>query len=1152
MRRSVIGALLVLSLAFVLFVYFLIGYASVRQSAGALSPDGRYMAKIVRPVPLFNWVAYSRQRFTLQIRDLNLRTVRTFSFKAQEPGRSASFSWSEGETPCFALQYGSDDEKIFVYCSKDGTAKNFDVAKRLSSISGPAVRPIWSPDGRTLFLQSSNENGSSYWRAGMDRPEAIGFPPAGQVPRGNCWLSATEILLSTKEGRGTSRFYRLVFGDRPELTDATNEFPSLQWVRGIGHRDSTPDLFLVSQMAGIGKEGSWNLLLVSLDRKAVLKTWERARGFFSENGRFVYVRGDDSRTGTGSFRRVSLPDLSETVLCPATEGWREYLVHPEDKWYGSCTGLFKRTPLGRIYRQELRDNGLFKVAPFTLVRDVGWIGGPGHWRLGIIRKGFVNTRLSLLDPLTGKVEDLPQVYVWSMLLAPQMSVFWVSLFGIVLNAILFVVLYFGRSASEGARPLGWLFWALSNASAVLVLPAVMLAREQDWTLAPWGAAVSWLLALLFVPIIAGFTMVPYATLRFATEFPTPNAYRDRFPKLVHWSKIVTVALPVLSLTSVGLVFLQNYLFDVWNPTIPEEGVRKAQKGVEAVGAILGPVVTSAAIVGFVLVILSIAAVVHNFRFAPSERVKGQLRYIALGFSAPLIWGFLAPALFALASMLFPSAFEDSTLFPLVFLGGITALPALFCGYALLSSELLDLSFVIRRTVKYTALLVILGIVFFGLVAGLGILLPSAFGARSEVSVALASVASVVVFQPVRRRVQDWVDIRFDRARFDAKQTLSELSSRFSTMGSLPEIVKTLETAAQDILRVSESRVVFFKGGRVSFESPSSAEALEPSDVSGLDPKEITSLLSVDLPWVKMAVPIAHHDRAFAVLALGEKLSQEKYSPEDREFIRILADGAGLAFQNLTLVKEAARAEIYHRDLEAAREVQARYFPKQLPSIPGFDVAAFNEPARIVGGDYYDVIPLQGGLFAFAIADVSGKGMPAALRVAEVRSYLHASIARGPDPGASLTEMNRYLCLSGHENEFTTMFLSILNPETNVLAYACAGHVPPLLRNDNGAVISLVKHSALPVGIDSSEAYPTENVALLPGAVLVMMSDGLPERKDPEGRLLGFDALEKALQAVDSGFSPGKVISTLMGLGDGFARGTQAEDDVTVVVVQRLS
>jgi serine phosphatase RsbU (regulator of sigma subunit) len=270
--------------------------------------------------------------------------------------------------------------------------------------------------------------------------------------------------------------------------------------------------------------------------------------------------------------------------------------------------------------------------------------------------------------------------------------------------------------------------------------------------------------------------------------------------------------------------------------------------------------------------------------------------------------------------------------------------------------------------------------------------------------------------------------------------------------------------------------------------------------------------------VKLAVPLVSQGELIGVLNLGPRLSEQEYSSDDRKLLDNLAAQAAPALRVGQLVREqeaeAATRQRFEQELEVAKLIQQNFLPKELPELPGWQIAAYYRPAREVGGDFYDVIPLPDGLVGFVVGDVTDKGVPAALVMSATRSVLRASAQRLVDPGEVLERVNEHLCPDMPEKMFVTCLYGVLNPETGLLRFANAGHDLPYVKTADG-VIEL-RARGMPLGLMPGMDYEEKEATLEPGDGVLLHSDGVVEAHDPERDMYGFPRLKEAVGKFPAG------------------------------------
>ncbi len=201
--------------------------------------------------------------------------------------------------------------------------------------------------------------------------------------------------------------------------------------------------------------------------------------------------------------------------------------------------------------------------------------------------------------------------------------------------------------------------------------------------------------------------------------------------------------------------------------------------------------------------------------------------------------------------------------------------------------------------------------------------------------------------------------------------------------------------------------------------------------------------------VKLLVPLVSHGELIGLLNLGPRLSQQEYSADDRKLLSDLATQTAPAVRVAQLVRqqqqEAKERERIEQELKVARLIQQTLLPKALPDLPGYDVAAYYQPAREVGGDFYDFFDLEDGRLGLVVGDVTDKGVPAALVMATTRTMLRAAAQRLLSPGEVLERVNEVLVADIPANMFVTCLYAILEPDNGRLVYANAGHDLPYRR-----------------------------------------------------------------------------------------------------------
>jgi serine phosphatase RsbU (regulator of sigma subunit) len=250
-----------------------------------------------------------------------------------------------------------------------------------------------------------------------------------------------------------------------------------------------------------------------------------------------------------------------------------------------------------------------------------------------------------------------------------------------------------------------------------------------------------------------------------------------------------------------------------------------------------------------------------------------------------------------------------------------------------------------------------------------------------------------------------------------------------------------------------------------------------------------------------------------------------------------------------LVQEIRERELVEQELELARTIQQASLSKEVPTLEGWQIAPFYQPAREVGGDFYDFFKLDDDRVGVVVGDATGKGVPAALVVSATSSMLRA-VARvlgSSSPGGVLSQVNETLSARIPPNMFVTCFYAILDPKSGRLSYANAGHDLPYLRRSDGDVEEL-RARGMPLGLMPGMGYEEGEISLAEGNCVLFYSDGLVEAHNPKGEMFGFPRLRELVAEYGEERSLGDFL--LEELYSFVGEGWEQEDDITLLTLRR--
>ena len=299
---------------------------------------------------------------------------------------------------------------------------------------------------------------------------------------------------------------------------------------------------------------------------------------------------------------------------------------------------------------------------------------------------------------------------------------------------------------------------------------------------------------------------------------------------------------------------------------------------------------------------------------------------------------------------------------------------------------------------------------------------------------------------------------------------------------------------------------------------------------------------------EMVAPIISNEEVIGVFDL-ESDELDAYSEDDLEVLMLLASQVAIIIDKVMLHEQLIEKQRLETQLEVARQVQLELLPPRDPQLEGFDISAYNFPTEEVSGDYYDWVRVYDDQIGVVIADVAGKGVPAALLMAFLRASLRAASHIGYAPHISMSKVNYLLWESIERNQFVTAFYGILDATNRTLAYSNAGHNPPLLIDVDGKT-RFEERGGVPLGMFRDSRYYEYYATIEPGQMLVLYTDGVTEAMNPSGEEYGGQRLVAAALR-GRHLSARELIELIHRDVIDWTDGRGAHDDVTFFIVKAL-
>jgi serine phosphatase RsbU (regulator of sigma subunit) len=505
-------------------------------------------------------------------------------------------------------------------------------------------------------------------------------------------------------------------------------------------------------------------------------------------------------------------------------------------------------------------------------------------------------------------------------------------------------------------------------------------------------------------------------------------------------------------------------------------------------------------------------------------------------------------------------------------------------FALLRSRLINFNLFLNRSLVYSLLTISLGVLYLGMIAALQFA-----NSTSEFWIVISTLILVALFAPMRTQIQKFIDRRFYRRKYDASQVIATFTSTLREEIDLDQLnVHLLVVVDETFLpgtaalwlqeQTSNDHTLRFAQWRSTAQQEHAAisqarteEVIEVprDDALAVSMVETGGVLAVDqLFWdspleqavraagTVITLPLVNRGELIGLLNLGPRKSGQRYSPDDRELLNTLAVQVAPALHVAQMVREEQtqirERERIEQELRTARSIQRSLLPADPPELAGWRVATYYQPAREVGGDFYDFLLLDNGRLGIVIGDVSGKGIPAALVMASTRSMLRAAAQVTDAPGAVLARVNDLLYADTLPRMFVTCFYAILDLGSGRLRYANAGQDLPY-RWHSGEAGELLA-TGMPLGLMPETCYEEQEAILGDDERILFYSDGLIEAHDTSREMFGFPRLKSFVEEHAAGGLPGTELidALLLQLKRFTGESWEQEDDVTLVALQRVS
>lgn len=298
----------------------------------------------------------------------------------------------------------------------------------------------------------------------------------------------------------------------------------------------------------------------------------------------------------------------------------------------------------------------------------------------------------------------------------------------------------------------------------------------------------------------------------------------------------------------------------------------------------------------------------------------------------------------------------------------------------------------------------------------------------------------------------------------------------------------------------------------------------------------------------LCVPLLVKSKLIGILTLFNKKDDQHFTEDDQRLLAIIATQSGQVLETARLYEQEQAKLALEREVNAAREIQKSLLPKDIPIMSGIDVAARSSPALEVGGDYYDFIPLSDGHVEMVLADVSGKGLGAALLAAMGKGVLYSEVTRTKHPKAVVAETNKIIRQYLQRKSFITLLLALIDTSRRTLSVCCAGHCPPVVYKENQHAAEWLRVRGAALNFMEDLECEEARLTLETGDVYVFFSDGITEAANARGEFFGDERLKSLVEASHEQ-EAGEILNSILTAVSLFSTGAKQSDDQTVVVLK---
>jgi serine phosphatase RsbU (regulator of sigma subunit) len=563
-------------------------------------------------------------------------------------------------------------------------------------------------------------------------------------------------------------------------------------------------------------------------------------------------------------------------------------------------------------------------------------------------------------------------------------------------------------------------------------------------------------------------------------------------------------------------------------------------------------------------VVGAALLFHSYRHARVPRLREQIRVIGIGLTACLLLYSFATSIPVLLSWSIPAWARALLIISALTLGSGSI------TYAMVRYKFLDTKLLARRGILYAVASAVLVGFYLTVVVQLSQLISGIMGMDTRALEPFFLVMALILFQPAISRLEDRLERVFLQDPGDYRNVLRRMGRDLLTTIDLNEMLsQSIRTIGEALLLRSAHVVALSRDGPILFTGAGEPPGIKAT--AGLAP--ILARLPQDRESVRLdaedddlspedrtvltrefhthiVFPLRSKGETVGALILGEKVTGTEITAEEVALLTSLASQMSVSVQNGLLLRDRVAMARIEEEMNLARIIQSRFLPSRFPRVGRFEVHAVNTPSRQVGGDFYDFVPLGESAFYLAIADVSGKGVPAALLTSMLQASLRTQADSAYSVSGILSNINHLVSTSTSVEQFATFFLARVDSGRLRMEFSNAGHNHPMVCRKNGERLFLERGGLL-LGMFEGVRYEEGAVDLSPGDRVFFYTDGVTEAVNREGDDYGEERFCKLAGDFPAGFSAREMTEGILADLYGFLEGGEPQDDITVMVLRVL-